>query len=452
MVGKTIGLRRGLVLAGVVAVVLATGGRARGDPSADDAEMAKKLKMMEERLNAQEEQIAKLKLEQSNKRLSAAHTAEIKKLIKEMNDDAAKHSKMLDADSWVHKLTIGGYGEMHANFGEGGGADQFDIHRVVLYAGYEFADWIRLSSEIEVEHALVTSGAGGEVTVEQLFVDIDLLKQLTLRVGRILTPLGIINKKHEPTSFHGVERPPFAKYIIPSTWSSDGIGALGKLLPQLKYELYAVGGLDGSGFSAKDGIRGGRQKERPGLHEPAVTGRLDWFPLARRKAPYGQTLRVGVSGYAGGVDNANRGNQPGVNGEVYIASADAEYSIRRFDFRGAIAHITIDGATEMGSGTAEQILGWYVEGAYHFLPESYKKGKLKRADAVVFVRFDDYDTQFQMPSGVQADPAGDRTAWTFGISFYPVPNLVIKSDVQVLNHATDGRPAAQINFGIGWDW
>lgn len=34
------------------------------------------------------------------------------------------------------KLHLGGYGEIHANFQEGGD-DQFDIHRLVMYVGYD---------------------------------------------------------------------------------------------------------------------------------------------------------------------------------------------------------------------------------------------------------------------------------------------------------------------------
>ncbi|NJD62947.1 MAG: hypothetical protein FIA93_09560 [Deltaproteobacteria bacterium] len=63
--------------------------------------------------------------------------------------------------------------------------------------------------------------------------------------------------------------------IVPTTWSADRIGAFGGIGPSLKYELYVVSGLDGSEFDAVNGIRNGRIKELPSLHEPAVTGRLE---------------------------------------------------------------------------------------------------------------------------------------------------------------------------------
>jgi len=358
----------------------------------------------------------------------------------------------LDPDSWVNKFTLGGYGEFHANFGEGSAADQFDIHRLVIFLGYDFNDWIKFNLETEIEHAYVTDDSGGELIIEQAYIDFLLSDSVNVRVGRLLTPLGIVNQKHEPPSFNGVERPAFAKYIIPSTWSSDGVGVFGSLTPSLKYEAYVVGGLDGSEFDALDGIRGGRLKERPSLHEPAFTGRLDYYPLAMRETSHEQMLRLGFSTYLGGLDNGNKGKNPGIGGDIRIYSSDFEYSISKLDFRGALAYEKIDGAREIGNGAASDIFGWYLEGAYHFWPDTWKKGKLEKSDAVVFVRYDDFNTQYDTPSGVAEDPAGDRDEWTFGVNFYPLPNLVVKADYQIRDDGTGDDLADLFNLGLGWQF
>lgn len=415
--------------------------------------------------DARDEQIARLESQmtaiagqvqdlKADREADAERQAEYETLIDLLRADMERiEARGGGGASWVDKFTISGYGEMHANFIEGGGGgDKFDLHRIVLYMGYEFADWITLHSEFEIEHGFVSSGAGGELVIEQLYVDFEVFEQLNFRVGRILTPLGIINKNHEPTKFLGVERPSFAKYIIPSTWSSDGAGIFGTLFPWLTYELYIVGGLDGTEFSAIGGIRGGRIKERPSLQEPAVTGRLDIYPLVGRAMPYDQELRFGVSGYYGGLDNGNSGSNPGIDGKIHIYSADFEYTVSRFDFRGAIAYETISGANDFGSGTAEGIFGWYAEGGYHFWPASWRVGKLAQADAVAFVRFDRFDTQHKMPKGAVRDPAGDRSEWTFGVNFYPVPNFVIKADYQILHSEAESDLPSLFNMGIGWEF
>lgn len=350
------------------------------------------------------------------------------------------------------KFTFGGYGEIHANFGQGKAPDEIDIHRLVAYVGYEFADWIRFSSETEIEHAFVTSGSGGEVSIEQAYVDFLLSDRLNIRFGRFLTPIGLVGRKHEPPTFNGVERPSFARFILPTTWYSDGIGIFGGLTSSLKYELYVASGLNGSKFSAVNGIRDGRIKERPSLNDPAIMGRLDYFPLAGRAAAYGQVLRVGASGYFGEVDNGNKGSNPGTSGDLRIVSGDFEYSIPKFDFRGEIAHEQIQGAKEIGNGTASEIFGWYLEGGYHFFPASWKTGKLAKSDAVVFIRFDDFDTQFRMPDGVAENPAGDRTQWTAGVTFHVTPTLAGKADYQIQRDGTGKHLPDLINFGLGWQF
>lgn len=384
---------------------------------------------------------------------------EVTELRKTVDDLVAEVEKLKQTDTEksspfglseaFDELKFGGYGEVHANFTEGSEEDQVDFHRLVLYLGYDFADWIVFHSETELEHAYVNDG-DGEVALEQAYVDFLLTGEFNIRAGRILTPIGIINKKHEPPTFNGVERPSFASRIIPTTWSSDGVGIFGSINPSLTYEAYVVGGLDGSGFSATSGIRGGRIKERPSLNEPAVTGRLDYYPDSINRGTSDQSLRLGAGGYFGGLDNGDQGSNPGIDGEIAISSADFEYSIRKFDFRGVIAHINIDGARQIGNNVAEEIFGWYLEGAYHWLPEQWKTGKLAKADATVFLRFDKYDTQYEMPSGVSRNPAGDRTDWTFGTNFYLTPNLVLKADYQVRDDDSSSDPDDLFNLGVGW--
>lgn len=365
--------------------------------------------------------------------------------------DALESSEEYETEEWYDKFTFGGYGEMHANFSEGG-PDKFDIHRLVFYLGYEFSDWIQLHSETEIEHAYVTSGSGGELALEQLYFDFLLSDYVNVRAGRILTPMGIINRKHEPPAFYGVERPSFSRYILPTTWSSDGLGIFGSIAAPLKYEAYVVNGLDGSKFSDVNGIRSGRIKERSSFNDVAFTGRLDYYPFAETNMGYKQSLRLGASTYIGGLDNGNNGNNPGIDGDIQVYSADFEYSILDFDFRGVMAFENIDGAFNIGKGTASEIFGWYLEAGYHFMQDSWKQGILKQSDAVVFVRFDDYDTQFNMPIGVAENPRGDRQEWTFGVNFYPTPSLVLKADYQIRDDDSSNNLDNLFNLGIGWQF
>jgi len=357
-----------------------------------------------------------------------------------------------DSQAWFQRVNIGGYGDMHWNFTEGPGGDLFDLHRFVLDIGVQFSERLSLQSELEIEHAFVSKSSGGETLFEQAFIEYALCDPLRIRAGRILVPVGIINARHEPPSFNGVERPSFAKYIIPSTWSADGFGIRGWMLPSLKYEAYMVTSLDGSKFSAKDGIRGGRLKERPSQQELAFTGRLDWFPFALRPAPHGQLLRIGVSTFLGGLNNGNKGANPGVDANLSIISTDVKYTISCFDFRGVFAYEEIDGALALPVGTASEIVGGYLEGAVHVWPDAWCCGRLRRADAIVFVRYDLYNTQYRLPPGVAKTLTGDREEWTVGFGFLPQPNFAIKLDYQFTADASPSDPADRFNVGLAWSF
>lgn len=364
------------------------------------------------------------------------------------NLDKIKSDSPSTLDDAFEKFHFGGYGEWHANFTEGSGADKSDLHRLVFYFGYDFADWIKFNSEFEIEHAYVTDGAGGEFVAEQAYFDFLLSNKINVRAGRILTPLAITNKFHEPTLFNSVERSAFDTYIIPTTWSSEGIGVFGDLSDELTYEAYVVGGLNGSDFDDVKGIRDGRIKERPGLSNPAFTGRIDYFPLINSNRD--DSLRLGLSGYAGSVDNGNKGSNPGINGDISILSGDFQYSVSKFDFTGAVAHTKISGARNFGDNTASEIFGWYLEAGYHYWPESWKKGKFAKTDAILFARYDDFDTQYKMPSGTSANPAGDRNQITIGTAIKLTPNFVVKADYQFNDDASGDDLGDTVNFGIGY--
>jgi hypothetical protein len=391
----------------------------------------------------QEPPSAPPELERRLEEVRAESEANYQTLLEEI--DAWKRSAPAQSNAWYDRLTLGGYGEIHYNSVNVDGGEQIDLHRFVGYLGYRFEDWIQLHSEIELEHAFVEEG-NGEIAIEQLHVDFLLRTGFNVRAGRFLTPLGIVNKTHEPTTFHGVERSLFDTYVIPTTWSSDGIGVFGSPCENWKYELYLGSSLDGTGFDPINGIRGGRQEERPGLSEPAVSGRVDWFP-----GHFEGELRLGGSYFVGGLDNGNEGQNPGVDGNLQVYSADAQYSAGRWDFRAVYALETISHANDLGSGVASEIDGYSLEAARHVMPEAWKSGKLEKADLVAFLRYDAIDTQKELPGGTVRDPAGEREEITFGLSFFPTTGLVIKADYQIRDDEASGLPE-RFNLGIGWSF
>jgi hypothetical protein len=195
-------------------------------------------------------------------------------------------------------VSIGGYGEALLEFFDderedglpADKTDRFDFLRAVFYFGYKFSDsWI-FNSEIEYEHA--STSEGGSVAVEFAYLDYLYRKQLNLRAGLVLLPMGWLNELHEPTVYLGAVRPQTERRIIPTTWRENGIGAYG-VLGGFSYRTYVVNGLDASGFSA-GGLRAGRQKGSKAKAEDfAWVGRLEGLPEGARSVC--RRLRRGVA-------------------------------------------------------------------------------------------------------------------------------------------------------------
>jgi hypothetical protein len=419
-------------------LVFAQGDVQTAKPSVDE---------LQRRLTAVEQELAQLRAqgEASAQREKEAQ-ARYQSLLEEIDAMKSSSGPSRSANAWYDRITLGGYGEIHYNNLEQPDQKQIDIARFVAYVGYRFNDWIQMHSEVEIQRSLVSPDGSGELSIEQLHFDFLFNEHFNVRAGRFLVPLGIINKTHEPPTFNGVERPDFETFVIPTTWMSDGAGVFGDISERVKYELYVGSSLDGSKFDPVTGIREGRQEGVAGLGQAALTGRIDYSPVQSVV----QSLRVGASFFGGGVNNGENGVNPGIDADIQVYSADFQYSVSDFDFRGVYAFEKINGAASIGNNVASEIDGYYLEGAYHFWPDDWKTGRLERSDAIVFLRYDDVDTQKAVPAGETKDPRGKRNVWTTGLSFFPTDDFVIKTDYQVYDDDTPQGLSDRFNIGLGF--
>ena len=139
------------------------------------------------------------------------------------------------------RTNLSGYMDFHFNkpeFEDG----RLDFHRFVLLVTHSFSPRIRFVGELELEHAFVEGlEEAGELELEQAYVDFLLVAiASTCAPGMMLMPIGIINERHEPPIYYGVERPFVDTVIVPTTWFETGAGVHGEIgrglaLPRVRH-------------------------------------------------------------------------------------------------------------------------------------------------------------------------------------------------------------------------
>ncbi len=340
---------------------------------------------------------------------------------------------------------LSGYMDFHFNNPEKEDP-RFDFHRFVLLFSHSFTDRIRFVGELELEHAVVEGlEKNGELELEQAYVDFLVAPKLNLRAGMLLVPVGIINERHEPPSFQGVERPFVDTVIIPSTWFEAGAGIHGELGQGWRYRAYVMAPLDASEFNAEEGIRGGRQKGvEANTRSLAHTGRLEYVGLPG--------LSLGTSYWYGKTSGISF---PDVNSRVLLGEVDGRYRNGNLEFRSQYVHLFLDGAAELNSriqrtvgvspNIAEQIRGLYLESTYFVLPHAAPR------ELALFLRYENFDTQYRMPTGFLPLKRFDRSAWVIGFTYYPDPDVAVKFDYSIVrNQSSLVNAPNSLNLGLGW--
>jgi hypothetical protein len=346
--------------------------------------------------------------------------------------------------------TIGGYGEVHYTNASGPGTPgEINVRRFVVYLAHTFSERLTFRSELELEDAKIEGGEeGGEVALEQLYLDYLISPAFTLRAGLLLPPVGIVNEIHEPPTFNGVARPLFDRDVLPTTWREIGLGAVGTLPGSsgLSYRMYLVNGLKAEGFDAVSGIRGGRQEgKEASFANPSLTGRLEWVRPG---------LRLGGSFWYGGSANQDPALGTGsFDNTVALLSADVRYDVGPLMFRGVVANVSIADADEInaayGGAVGSRIAGGYVEGAYNLL-SAFAPASAQRVNA--FLRYEHYDTQAEVPSGLVRDESLARRVTTFGLSYKPVYNVVFKGDYQLQRTKAGLAEGEVLSLGVGYQF
>jgi len=362
--------------------------------------------------------------------------------------------KMLQTNG---NLKIGGYGEVHYNQPVSLDARKngtLDVQRIVMMLGYQFNENVQFVSELEFEHV-------SEVYVEQAFLQYRLNNSVNFRGGLILTPMGIVNEYHEPTTFNGVERPQIDNAISPTTWREIGFGITGVLLPvSLKYQAYIMNGFNGFDGQARiggaNGFRGGRQKGAESyISSPNFSTKVEYFGF--------RGINIGLSGYFGDTQSTLYNNLD-KNDEVALAQADssvvgismfgadARYTYKGLKITGQLYYTLVSNTeaynkftTGKGGGNlGSSMYGYYIDLGYNVLRTVKTEKQL-----IPFVRYSNYDTQYTVSENITDNPAYQKNMVTTGLSFFLTSGAVVKADMQFVKTGASDKYAKTFNAGFG---
>ncbi|MBR7067791.1 MAG: hypothetical protein IKI28_05680 [Bacteroidales bacterium] len=387
------------------------------------------------------------------------------------------------------RLTIGGYGEtaaslhMHSDnpyrymypdrYKQAEPYGRLDIPHVVLMLGYDFGRGWRMGTEVEFEHGGVEAAIevegdeaieleheierGGEVALEQFWIERELKPWLNIRAGMIILPVGRTNMHHLPVEFFGVYRPEGESTILPCTWHQIGLSLWGTVGP-LRYEAVVVPGLNSRLFNNANWVSGGAASpyEFTVANELAVALRLDCHVLP--------SLRIGMSGYMGGTNNDAypKANSKVSSGRLSIASADVEYKSRLLMARASTVYGYLQNADAIGVSNRHSDKSTFSPYAHTFVGRNALSADcevgldllaLANANAqqrlLLFGRYEYYDSY--VPSGNQSDYEWtDRQRMAVGLNYFPLKEVVIKAEYSHRLLKSQYNPEPCISIGIAY--
>lgn len=222
---------------------------------------------------------------------------------------------------------------------------QFDLPHVVIFLSYDFGKGWKMSSEIEFEQGGTESAVeieseetgeyekeierGGEVALEQFWLEKSFNNAFNLRLGHMVVPVGYTNGNHLPTQFFSVYRPEGENTILPCTWHETGISLWGRV-KDWRYEVMLLPGLDADRFSNLNWIQGGAGSPYEFKIANAYAGafRVDNYSVPG--------LRMGVSGYVGNSasNSMKQDKYKNIKGMVTIGAFDFDYKGHNWIIRG----------------------------------------------------------------------------------------------------------------------
>jgi hypothetical protein len=364
---------------------------------------------------------------------------------------------------------------------------RFDLPHVVFYLSYDFGHGWKISTEVEFEHGGAGSTyeieneetgeyeveieKGGEVALEQFWIEKSWTRALNLRMGHIIVPVGLTNQYHMPTEFFSVLRPEEEATILPCTWHETGFSLWGRTT-HWRYEAQFIAGLDAERFSNANWIQGGSSSpyEFSIANKYAGAFRLDNYSV--------EGLRVGLSGYFGFsaknslkaeryvytyVDKNGVTQKDDINGAVSIGALDAVYNNHHVLARMNVLYGHLGDSYTISrvnsklpsaspsprTNVASDVLSWYVEAGYDVL-SFFPARKHKEDKLYVYGHYGFYDSMYKTAEGISAKEWCEKRILSVGLNYFPVRDVVIKAEYSYRQFKAPFNNEPTLSLGVAY--
>lgn len=400
-----------------------------------------------------------------------------------------------------NRLSIGGYGEAAytrnfysdnvyrytdpKNYKNDPSHGRFDIPHAVIYISYDFGKGWTMSSEIEFEHTGSGSAIekeyseggeweqevekGGEVELEQFWIQKSFGAFLNVRAGHIVVPVGLTNAHHEPLNYFTVYRPEGEATILPCTWHDTGISIWGRL-GDFRYEVQMLAGLDAFMFDRENWIQGGAGSpfEFKVANKYGFAARIDNYTLPG--------LRVGLSGYYGqamhnsyphefeGEDaNGNKKTYDGTKGRVAIGAIDFTFNRYNWIVRGNADYgylsnastiskikrnLTSNNAPYKKTPVGKNAVAVGIEAGYDVFSQI---GKLREDNQKLYLfgRYEYYNSYIPAKDQAKYEYTG-KNRMAFGVNYYPIPQIAVKAEYSKRFFKSQYNNEPSVSLGVAY--
>ena len=412
------------------------------------------------------------------------------------DQDAPKKEKK-EGKLSLSRFHVGGYGEVAlsrnfysdnvyryknpSEYADDPSHGRFDIPHAVIYINYDFGKGWTFQTEIEFEHGGSGSAVekeweeggewesetekGGEVELEQFWIQKTFWKELNVRVGHIVVPVGLTNAYHEPLNFFTVYRPEGESTILPCTWHDTGISLWGES-GDFRYEVQLIAGLDAYQFDREGWIADGANSafEFKVANKYGFVARVDNYTVPG--------LRIGLSGYYGHSmhntyphdSESSTSAYKNVKGKVAIGAFDFTYKGHNWIARGNADYGYLSDAQKIselknsasagtsnpnsGSNVGKNAVALGIEAGWDLFSQ-FEKTRKANEKLYIFGRYEYYNSY--VPTGTQISyEYTKKNRLAVGINYHPLPQIVVKAEYSYRKLKSDYNNEPSISLGIAY--